>query len=377
MPIEGTLREFALPDIFQLLHLARKSGELNIVKAPSGVRGAVLFSGGAVVDARLADKSARLAYMLLNAGKISEADLRKADRTHAEDPSRTWKEIFRALGSVTAEDLDEYAKFEVEEYVYEILDWRDGHFVFSERAIADSERVTFIPVESLLMEGARRADELSALGASLEGSAAIPRLAERAATDAGILDLTPEEWEILGRVDGAANVRTIAWTLGRSEFDVSKVVSSLVGKGILEIGARRELDASKLYRDLLDEAADLIERNELHAAKDRIDSVLKDREDEPRARYLAALVLEREGDLRGAERGYEGALKLDPLAHEARKRLGLVRLKQGDIAGAARSWKSCLQVASDDSERGRFERGVRALRDLQTLISELDERQRS
>ncbi|UCF21226.1 MAG: DUF4388 domain-containing protein [Gemmatimonadota bacterium] len=377
MPIEGTLREFALPDIFQLLNMSRKSGELGIVQSPSGVRGAVLFSDGAVIDARLADTPSRLAYMLLNAGKISEAELRKAERTHAKNPAQSWKEIFRGLGSVATEDLDEYARFEVEEHIYEILDWRDGHFVFSERSIANSERVTFIPVESLLMEGARRADELSALGASLEGSAAIPRLAEQAATDTGVIDLSPEEWEILGRVDGVANVRTLSWTLGRSEFEVSKAISSLVAKGILEFGSRREAIAPERQEDVLGQAAELIERDEMQAARVRIDSAPKRGQDEPRAQYLAALVLEREGDLRGAERGYEGILRLDPLAHEARKRLGLVRLKLGDIAGAARSWEFCLQAASDAAERERFERGLRALRELQALIHEIDDRENS
>jgi hypothetical protein len=35
MPIEGSLREFALTDIFQLLHLSRKTGELRIVREPT------------------------------------------------------------------------------------------------------------------------------------------------------------------------------------------------------------------------------------------------------------------------------------------------------------------------------------------------------
>ena len=375
MPIEGSLREFTLQDILQLLHLSRKTGELKVLREPSGLRGAVVFSAGAVVDADVDESTPRLGYMLLNAGKITEADLHRADEIHSSDSSHSWTAIFQSLGVVEPEDLEEYAKFQVEEFVYEILDWQDGHFSFGEREVSESECVTWIPVESLLMEGARRADELSALPTIIDSPNAVPRLSEQAATDGGVLDLTPEEWEVLGRVDGVADVKSIAWTLGRSEFDVSKVVSKLAQKGVIEIGSQDDARTKPPHELALDRIEQEIESLDLDAARRHIDSVLSAQPEEPRAHYLAAHVRERSGDLRAAADGYEMTLGLDPLAEEARQRLGLVRLKLGDVDGAAREWTTYLRMAPDSPERRRVERAMTAVRELQIILDEFDGRE--
>jgi len=377
MPIEGSLRDFALHDIFQLLHLSRKTGELKVVREPAGTRAEVVFDVGAVVDAEVDEATPRLGYMLLNAGKITESDLRRATELHAEGRGRSWVEIFESLQVVEAKDLDKYVKFQVEEFVYELLDWNDGHFVFGERALTESDSVTWIPVESLLMEGARRADELSALSTTIESPRAVPRLAERAASERGLLDLTPQEWEVVGRVDGFSDVKSIAWTLGRSEFEVSKVISTLAEKGLLEIGSQ-EASRSRAPLDvLLDEVEEEIETGQLEAARHQLESALEKHREEPRAHYLAARVRERSGDLKGAVKGYETALDLDPLAGEARRRLGLVRLKLGDIDGAASEWTGYLRMVTDGPDRRQVERALTAVRELQVILDELDGRENS
>jgi tetratricopeptide (TPR) repeat protein len=376
MPIEGSLREFALHDIFQLLHLSRKTGELGIVREPSGMRGVVRFRGGAVVGAELDEKTSRLGYMLLNAGKITEADLQRAGQLHSEEPRRGWHEIFGSLAVMESADLEQYMKFQVEEFVYEILDWDDGQFSFMERSVDDSQCVTWVPVESLLMEGARRADELSALTTTIDSSRSVPRLSETAAAESGILDLTPEEWEIVGRVDGVSDVKSIATTLGRSEFDVSKVLSKLAESGLLEIGqdATRTRPPQEM---MLDRAEELAERGELDAARVQIESVLENHGEEPRAHYLAARVLEGMDELKQAASGYEMTLSLDPLAEQARQRLGLVRLKLGDVDGAAREWTAYLRMAPDTQDRRRVERAMTALRELQIVLGEFDGREQA
>jgi tetratricopeptide (TPR) repeat protein len=374
MPIEGSLRDFGLHDIFQLLHLSRKTGELKVVREPSGLRGAVIFSGGAVVNAEVDESAPRLGYMLLNAGKITEADLHRADELRTAEPNRSWKEIFGSLG-VAEEDLEKYATFQVEEFVYEILGWKDGRFSFAERPVAESESVTWISVESLLMEGARRADELSALSAKIDSPDAVPRLSERAATEGSVLDLTPEEWEVVGGIDGVSDVKTIAWTLGRSEFEVSKVVSSLVEKGLVEVGTHDDARTKPPHEVELDRVERLVEADELDAARRQIDRLLRAYPEEPRAHYLAARIRERSGDLRSAAEGYRKTLSFDPLAEEARRRLGLVRLKLGDLGGAEREWTAYLRMAPDTVERRRVERAMVAVRELQKILSEFDGRE--
>jgi hypothetical protein len=375
MPIEGSLREFALTDIFQLLHLSRKTGELRIVREPSGSNAVVIFNGGAVVGANVDEATPRLGYMLLNAGKITEADLHRADQLHSEDRSRPWSEIIRSLQVVEQGEMERYVKIQVEEFAYEILGWRDGKFSFGERDVEDSECVTWIPVESLLMEGARRADELSALATTIESPRAVPRLSETA-DEGSVLDLTPEEWEILGRIDGASDVKSIAWTMGRTEVEVSKTISKLKDLGLIEIGAEEEIARTRPPHEMsLDQAEDLLEHGEVPEARRRIESVLKRHPEEPRAHLLRARALERWGDWLGATEAYEKTLSIDPLAAEARQRLGLVRLKLGDIEGAAREWSTYLRMAPEAIDRPRVERAIDAVRELKVILSEFDGRE--
>lgn len=374
MPIEGSLRDIDLHDIFQLVHLSRKTGELNVVRDSSQQRGAVFFRDGAVVGCSVDGASLDLGHLLLNAGKITEAQLNCAKDVRAQDPGRTWGEVFKSLGLVSQEEMDKHVRFLVEEFIYEILHWEDGRFSFSERPLSEPESVTLITIESLLMEGARRADELSALPTTIESSRAVPRLAETAA-QGGVLDLAPEEWEVMGEIDGVRDVQSIAWQIGRSEFQVSKIVSTLVEEGLVEISSAPEPDRTKPPHEVaLDKVEYLIDDDELNEAENKITSLLGEHPDEPRAHYLHARLLERNRDFNGAARGYETTLKLDPLAEQARRRLGLVKLRLGDIEGAMREWEAYLRMVPNSGERPRVEGAMNALRELKGLLSELDGR---
>ncbi len=371
MPIEGSLREFAVEDIFQLMHLSRKTGELVIVREPSRERGSVLFDKGAVVRAEVDGPSPHLGHLLLNAGKITQADFARAEVVHQEDANRSWTEIFASMNVINADELEKYVKFQIEEIVLEMLGWTDGTFSFGERALTDAERMTWIPTESLLMEGARRADELSALPAEVADHDSVPRYCPGAG-EGGTLDLTPEEWEVLGQIDGEQNLKSIAWALGRSEFEVSKVVSKLVEQGLLEVGPLEVSRTKPPHEVALDHAEQLMKEGELGKALGRIESVLRNHPEESRALFLRALVSERAGELDSAARGYEGTLAIDPLAADARLRLGLVRFKLGDVGGAVREWTAYLRMSQDSPERRRIERALGAATELRSVLEELD-----
>lgn len=374
MPIEGALRELAMPDVFQLLHLSRKTGELFVAQEASGRRGTVIFDNGAVVSAEIDGPTPHLGQLLLTAGKITEADLRKAEAVREAWPGRSWGDVFTSLEVVNAQEIDKYVKFQVEEVVYDILEWRDGRFSFSERALSGSDRVTWVPTESLLMEGARRADERSALPAAIDSTGALPRLSP-SAVDGGIVDLSPGEWEVLGRIDGESDVKSIAWELGRTELDVSKAVAQLVQKGLVEIAAAEAAKTKPPHELALDRAAELIERGETEAARVQIVQVLEEHGSEPRAHYLAAYLAERYGGLDEAVAAYQRTLKVDPLAGDARLRLGLAHLKRGDLQSASREWTAYLRMAPDGLDRRRVERAMSAVHELERVVEEFDGRE--
>ena len=238
MAIEGPLRELGLHDVFQLLDLSRKTGVLRISSQLRNNDGTVYFDRGAVVYAEARSNPHRLGDVLLRAGKVTEADLDRARVQQDKDPRhRRLGRILVDIGAIPERELERQVEFHIEETVFELMSWREGFFSFAEGALEGlpADVLVRIPVEKLLMEGARRIDEWSRIETHLPHLGVVPSLATP--TDAGgsmsHLHLLPEEWLVLAQVDGQRDVRGIALSLARPEFEIAKTLFGLVATGVL------------------------------------------------------------------------------------------------------------------------------------------------
>src|SRR6266545_2821486 len=144
MPIEGPLRELGIHDVFQLLDLSRKTGALRVTSELRHNEGKIYFDSGVVVSAEIRSNPHPLGALLLRTGKITEADLERAR-------------------DITQREVERQIHFQIEEVVFEVMSWNEGYFSFTEEAESKvpTEVTVRIPVEALLMEGARRIDEWS------------------------------------------------------------------------------------------------------------------------------------------------------------------------------------------------------------------------
>src|SRR3989442_5925081 len=81
MALEGTIKDFGLPDIFQLIGLQRKTGILTLNNEKDNVT--VTFENGMVVMADQASKRLedRLGSVLVKQGKLSKERLDEALQT--------------------------------------------------------------------------------------------------------------------------------------------------------------------------------------------------------------------------------------------------------------------------------------------------------
>src|SRR3954469_5037878 len=253
MAIEGPLRELALSDVFQLLDLSRKTGVLTITHESRHRPAVVSFDRGAVTGAELGEAQERIGHLLLRAGKVTERHVEQARRTQEAAPGRPLGEILVEAGYVSADDVRRQLRFQIEEAIYALIQWKDGYFRFEEAAAAHNNGVSVrVPTESLLMEAARRVDEWSTLEPKVPHMGVIPALVQDSA-ESPTLDLHPSEWEVLAEIDGARSLKEIATALGRSEFTVAKIVYGLVTTGVVEIQEERaEESAAPMERPLRD-----------------------------------------------------------------------------------------------------------------------------
>ena len=238
MAIEGPLRELGIHDVFQLLDLSRKTGALRVTSALRDNEGTVYFDAGRVVSASIRSNPYPIGALLVRAGTISEGDLERARATQVERADgKRLGELLVEAGCLTWRELERQVRLQVEAVVFELMSWQEGFFSFVEGPVAEAptEALTRISTESLLMEGARRIDEWARIAHRIPHLAVVPLLAPIDEDHPSLLDLLPNEWEMLAMIDGQSDLRGIAARLGRSEFDVAKIAYGLLSTGIIDV----------------------------------------------------------------------------------------------------------------------------------------------
>jgi hypothetical protein len=363
MAIEGPLRELSIHDVFQLLDLSRKTGALTVTSALRDNRGTVYFDKGAVIYAAIRSNPHPLGELLVRAGKISEGDLARA--RHAQEVQgdrRRLGEILVQLRAISARELERQVRFQVEEVVFELTSWSEGYFSFDEGEVpeVDADAAVRISTESLLMEGARRIDEWSRIEGKVPHLGVVPALSAVPDERAALLDLLPNEWEVLGEIDATKDLRVIAGRLGRSEFEVGKIVYGLVTTGVVEVrdptsGATvQDAGAGEAARYVAQAHASLRGGEPEQALWAARQAVVVD-PDAVGARVVLARTLSRLSRHDEACEALRRALRLDPLSADVHRELGYCTARRGQHADAASSWDRYLKLApgAHDAERVR------------------------
>ena len=278
MALQGSIHEFGLADIFQLIGIQRKTGTL-VLEGDEG-RVSVKFLNGTVVEAASKESTVEdlLGAVLVRTGKISDKQLSDALKTQ----ERTLQRLGHILvddGLIDEQELIEGLRVQALQIIYRLFRWRAGGYKFEVSADVEYDDRHFSPIdaETILMEGARMidewplierrihsdgmvlrtageavemvsvadptADELrldepvdafgDALGSELDLAFGEPAEAPESEPDIGP-QLTDEERMILKLVDGQNNVQWISDHSPLSQFDTYRILADLVTRQLLE-----------------------------------------------------------------------------------------------------------------------------------------------
>lgn len=258
MALQGTLRDFGLADILQLIGIQRKTGTLTLDNGAERV--SVRFEDGQVVGAESSSRNLEdlLGSVLVRTGRVTEAQLAEALRTQRNTLQRLGYVLVKS-GAITEEVLREALRIQVAQMVYRLFRWKDGRYDFVPADRVDYDRDHFQPIsaETILMEGARMVDEWpiierrirsarivfrkTAAGAAVEQPVASLVEAHvdfgfgggRAEADGGIR-LSPEEREVLRMVDGRSTVQDLVDRSALGEFDVYRALHELLNRQLIE-----------------------------------------------------------------------------------------------------------------------------------------------
>jgi hypothetical protein len=282
MALEGTLRDFSLPDIFQLIGIQRKTGILTLKSEGDVVT--VSFVEGNVVSAdsyrkRLDDQ---LGNVLVKAGHITEAQLQEALKIQ----KNTLQRLGRVLVEhkfIRLEELKQALQLQVTQIIYRLFRWKDGEYHFSQEEKVDYDRENFIPIsaENILMEGVRMVDEWPIIEKRIRSLDLVFRKAEVdleveideaaslieedmdfhlgeeersgkapvASDSATLIRLSREEGRVYNLVDGRLNIHGIVERARMGEFEVCKILYDLLNRNLItEAAAPHSAAAASVRR---------------------------------------------------------------------------------------------------------------------------------
>src|SRR5581483_3135298 len=264
MALEGTLRDFSLADIFQLIGLQRKTGVLTLRGKDDSVT--VTFLDGKVVgaDSESHRVETRLGHVLMKSGMLTQEQLARALEIQKETLQRLGF-ILTHYQIISTDSLKQALQLQILQIIYRLFRWKDGEYHFSQETTIEYDRDNVVPIsaESILMEGARMIDEWPIIEKRIRSSSMVFRrkntgaeivvvggddvdevdfdtpgqgVAKRKKTAGGTerIRISEEEKQVLDLLDGKRTVGDMIEMSRLSEFDTSKALYELLTRDLIE-----------------------------------------------------------------------------------------------------------------------------------------------
>ncbi len=230
MALEGSVADFGLVDVFQMIAMQRKSGQLTLSNGNKSV--VVSFINGNLFNAVEGDEGERFANALMTAERITLVQFRSALRM--ADRNVPIGETFIKLAYLTPEEVREWNQTLTQETIFDILSWATGSYRFDpDAAVLDSEYYPQVGVEQTLMEGMRQKDEWPGLLKKVRSKTMVLEVVAQEAGSGDFEDPQEHLW-LLKWVDGVRTVEGIVNHAGVGAFPVYKCLGELIADGRLK-----------------------------------------------------------------------------------------------------------------------------------------------
>ena len=260
MALQGSIKDFGLPDIFQLIGLQRKTGILTLNKEQETVT--VTFENGMVVNADTSAKRIedRLGNLLVKQGKLTAQKLEEVLQKQ-KDTLQRLGHILVASNFISQKDLQTALQVQVSQNVFKLFRWKAGDYHFEPAEKVEFDRANIQPMSSdfILMEGIRMVDEWPIIEKKIPSTdivfkpAVDAAMIEVATDDDGPkkaasnkIKLSGDEAKVFKKVDGQRTVQAIIDSVGMSEFDTCRMLFDLLNRNLITTvgrGATKQAEA--------------------------------------------------------------------------------------------------------------------------------------
>jgi hypothetical protein len=244
MALAGNIKEFSLADIFQIISLQQKTGELLVKGSEGSVT--IIFEKGVVIgaDASFRQVENRLGQVLVRSGKITKFQLKRAlDRQKKTlQPLGT---VLAELGDIDIESLRQALSQQIQETIYHLLRWTDGEYKFTPKKSVEYDKNLIKPIntEFLVMEGFRITDEWPEIEKRIPSfqvvvrrvpGASLPQPGEVESEDSEEVKISENQKKIFDLLESERTIQDLIDMSHLGEFDTCQTVYTLMTQGLVE-----------------------------------------------------------------------------------------------------------------------------------------------
>ncbi|MBI5192100.1 MAG: DUF4388 domain-containing protein [Nitrospirae bacterium] len=235
MALEGSIKDFGIADIFQLINLQKKSGVLTIQNGEAVA--SINFSVGEIVYAvsTKMGENEKVGRLLIGLGKLSEKALEDALIVQQNTGGKIGH-ILTASGAISEDDLKDVLQIQIKDVIFQAFRWKNGWYKFDAQEIEyEKEYQIPIPTDFILMEGIRMLDEWPYIESHISSENIIfSQSLKGEEAESLFSSLTPEEMSVFNLIDGQRDIRMIKQLVNLTEFDVFKNIAALKVAGLIE-----------------------------------------------------------------------------------------------------------------------------------------------
>jgi hypothetical protein len=239
MALAGTLKDFGIADILQLIAQQQKTGVLHLRSKDQEVK--VGFVDGAIVSAESVSKKRRrdlFGHMLVAAELITEAQLELALETQKRSLQRLG-DCLISQGVLTKDQYRRMAQLQFNETLYRLFTWKTGTYEFEQGPVHhDTHDLEPVRAESVLMEGFRMVDEWPVIRKRIPRYDLVFASGKFLPPDGGPIEsagefasIGPSERRLYALVNGYRDVRKLIDLSCLGEFETCKALCNLANLG--------------------------------------------------------------------------------------------------------------------------------------------------
>ncbi len=259
MALEGSLRDFDLFSLFNMIKTQGKSGTLVLSRAQEFVK--IFFDQGEIVgcDSNQVRMEDRVGAMLVRLGRLSGEELMAMIHRQRQTLKRMGTLLLES-GRVSPQDLQDALFNQAMSIIYRTFRWVEGDYRFDSILPQELDRENFpaIPVDTVLMEAARIMDEWpevqrrlpdnglplrkTAYGANLhlDIDKDLSKVLDGGSMNVEGSGLTHEQETVLTYFSTSTSIQNVLQISRYDELDTCKIIAQLLEAGVLEVSTEAE-----------------------------------------------------------------------------------------------------------------------------------------